>query len=331
MKTRCLALLICLMCAATASGENAFDAKSVRVRPDEVYGHRFGLALTYDVYTPGNSNGAAVLFINSGGYASGQMRQCEKGKDSVWRFLPADAAGQWDLPALIMEQYGFQKLLAAGFTVFDIRHGSTPRFTIDEMFEDCSRAVRHIKFHAKEFGIDPERVGLWGGSAGGHLALLLGTRAVKGQTAYKEVTGAFELNKLSEPELETGSSVRAVAVYYPAGYDLVSDRTAYPEVFKSLPALNVPDAVLDELSIKKYLGPANPPVLIIYGDRDMPFIVGAVEGIAAGLKKNNVAAETMVLPGVGHEFKGQDGSYENARPGQAAMDKLVEWFRTKLL
>jgi acetyl esterase/lipase len=320
-----------LICAATASGEKAFDAKSVRVRPDEVYGHKFGLALTYDVYTPRNSNGAAVLFINSGGYASGVLRQCEKGEDSGWRFLPTDAVGKWDLPQLIMEQYGFQKLLAAGFTVFDIRHGSTPRFTIDEMFEDCSRAVRHIKFHAKDYGIDPGRVGLWGGSAGGHLALLLGTRVVRGQTAYKDVTGAFELNKLSEPELETGSGVRAVAVYYPAGYDLVSDRTAYPEVFKSLPALSVPDAVLESLSIKKYLGPANPPVLIISGDQDMPFILGAIGNIAAGLKENKVDAETMVLPGVGHEFKGKDGSYEDARPGQAAMDKLVEWFKTKLL
>jgi len=331
MKIGSFALLIFSLCAATASGEKAFDAKDVGVRPDEVYGHRFGLALTFDIYTPRNSNGAAVLFINSGGYASGQMRQCEKGEDSGWRFLPADAVGKWDLPPLIMEQYGFQKLLAAGFTVFDIRHGSTPRFTIDEMFQDCSRAVRHIKFHAKEYGIDAAKVGLWGGSAGGHLALLLGTHVVKGKTAYKDVTGAFELNKFSEPELETSSSVRAVAVYYPAGYDLVSDRTAYPEIFKSLPALNVPDAVLDELSIKKYLGPANPPVLIIYGDQDMPFIVGASQNIAAGLKKNNVDAETMVLPGVGHEFKGKDGSYENARPGQAAMDKVVEWFKTKLL
>ena len=331
MKKVRMALLICSICAATASGEIAFEAKDVRVRADEVYGHKFGLALTFDIYTPRNGNGAAVLFINSGGYASGLMRQCEKGEDSGWRFLPADAVGKWDLPRLIMEQYGFQKLLAAGFTVFDIRHGSTPRFTVDEMFEDCSRAVRHIKFHAKEYRIDAGRIGLWGGSAGGHLALLLGTRVVKGKTAYKDVTGAFELNKLSEPELETGSGVRAVAVYYPAGYDLVSDRAAYPEVFQSLPALNVPDALLDELSVKKYLGPANPPVLIIYGDQDMPFIVGAIGDIAAGLKKNNVDAETMVLPGVGHEFKGKDGSYEDARPGQAAMDKLVEWFKAKLL
>jgi acetyl esterase/lipase len=326
-----LALFILSLLAVPASGENAFDAKDVRVRPDEVYGHRFGLALTFDVYTPGNSNGAAVLFISSGGYASGLLRQCEKGQDSLWRFLPADAVGKWDLPPLLLEQYSFQKLLAAGFTVFDIRHGSTPRFTIDEMFEDCSRAVRHIKFHAKEYGIDAARIGIWGGSAGGHLALLLGTRVVKGRTAYKEVTGAFELNKLSEPELETGSGVRAVAAYYPAGYDLVSDRAAYPEVFNSLPALNVPDAVLDELSIKKYLGPANPPVLIIYGDQDMPFIVGACKNIAAGLKKSAAGVETMVLPGVGHEFKGPDGSYKDARPGQASMDKLVEWFKAKLL
>lgn len=331
MEIRCFPLLICLIGAAAASGENVFDANNVRVRPDEVYGHRFGLALTFDIYTPRNTNGAAVLFINSGGYASGLMRQCEKGEDSGWRFLPTDAVGKWDLPQLIMEQYGFEKLLAAGFTVFDIRHGSTPRFMIDEMFEDCSRAVRHIKFHAKEYGIDAGRVGLWGGSAGGHLALLLGTRVVKGKTVYKDVTGAFELNKLSEPELETSSGVRAVAVYYPGGYDLVSDRTAYPEIFRSLPALNVPDAVLEELSLKKYLGPANPPVLIICGDQDMPFIVEASKNIAAGLKKNNVDAETMVLPGVGHEFKGKDSSYENARPGQTAMDKLVEWFKAKLL
>ncbi len=95
--------------------------------------------------------------------------------------------------------------------------------------------------------------------------------------------------------------------------------------------MNVPDAVLDELSIKKYLGPANPPVLIIYGDQDMPFIVGACKSIAAGLKKSTAGVETMVLPGVGHEFKGKDGSYKDARPGQAAMDKLVEWFKAKLL
>ena len=305
-------------------------AGDIDVRPDQVYGHKYGLALTYDVYTPRNNNGAAVLFINSGGYASGLMRQCEKGPDSAWTFLPIDPVGKWDLPRLILEQYSFERLLDAGFTVFDIRHGSTPKFTIDEIFEDCSRAVRYIKFRAEEYGIDPERIGIWGASAGGHLALLLGARVVQGKTNYRDVTGAFELNRFPEPELETSSRVRAVAVYYPAGYDLVADLKEYPEIFKKLPSLNVEPAVLDACSIKKYLGSANPPVLIIYGDQDMPMILGASKNTAADLKKYGVDVSTIVLPGVGHEFKGKNG-YGNAQPGHAAMRELVKWFEGRLL
>ena len=330
MKTRCFALLLFSIWTVAASAENAFNAKAIDVKPDQVYGHKYGLALTFDVYTPRNSTGAAVLFINSGGYASGMMRQCEKGEDSTWTFIPVNPSGKWNLPPLIVEQYNFEKLLAAGFTVFDIRHGSTPKFTIDDIFEDSSRAVRYIKFHAGEYGINAERIGLWGGSAGGHLALLLGARIVEGQTDYRDVMGAFELNRFAEPELETNSRVRAVGVYYPAGYDLVSDLEKYPEIFKNLPALNVEPAILDACSIKRYLGPANPPVLIIYGDQDMPMIIGSSETTAAELGKHEVDVRTIVLPDVGHEFKGKDG-YQNAQPGQAAMDELVEWFKIKLL
>lgn len=330
MKMRYLALLIFSICAVAAYGDIPINVIDIGIMPDQVYGHKYGLALTYDVYTPKNNNGAAVLFINSGGYASGLMRQCERGAGSAWTFLPVNSVGKWDLPRLILEQYSFEKLLAAGFTVFDIRHGSTPKFTIDEIFEDCSRAVRYIKFRAKEYGIDPERIGIWGASAGGHLALLLGARVVQGKTDYRDVTGAFELNRFPEPELETNSGVRAVAVYYPAGYDLVANLEEYPEIFKSLPSLNVEPAVLDACSLKKYLGPANPPVLILYGDQDMPMILVASENTAADLKKYRVDVTTIVLPGVGHEFKGKDG-YGNALPGQAAMRELVKWFEGKLL
>lgn len=330
MKMAMTVLLVPLIWAAVASGEETIGAGEVRVRPDQVYGHKYGLALTFDVYAPGTRNGAAILFINSGGYASGLMRQCERGDGPAWRFMPIDPISRWDLPRLILEQYSFEQLLAAGFTVFDIRHGSTPKFRIDEIFEDCSRAVRYIKFHAAEYGIDPERVGLWGGSAGGHLALLLGARLVQGRTDYRDMTGAFELNKPAEPELETSSRVRAVGVYYPAGYDLAADAGEYPEIFKNLPALSVAPAVLDECSLKRYLGPANPPVLIIFGDQDMPMILGSCRNTAADLEKAKVDVKTIALPGVGHEFKAKDG-YGNARPGREAMTQLVDWFKTKLL
>ncbi len=323
-------LFLLFMGAVAAFGENAINVKDINVKPDQVYGHKYGMAMTFDVYTPVNQNGAAVLFINSGGYDSGKMRQCEKGENTEWTFIPIQPMSRWDLPQLIVEQYSFEKLLAAGFTVFDIRHGSNPKFTIDEIFEDCSRAVRYIKFHAKEYGIDIERIGLWGGSAGGHLALLLGAHVVKGKTSYKNMTGAFELNGGDEPELYMSSRVKTVAVYYPAGYDLVSDRKEYPDVFKELPALNVDNAVLAEVSIKNYLKEMNLPVLIIYGDQDFPMIIRSSENTSADLRKRNVEVKTVVLLGVAHEFKGKDG-YKDAAPGQKAMDELVKWFKAKLL
>ena len=330
MKRRSLALIILSIWAVTISCQKTFHARDVRVKPDQIYGHKYGLAMTFDVYTPLNRNRAAVLFINSGGYDSGMIRQCDREEDSKWKFIPINPISQWDLPQLILEQYSFEKLLAAGFTVFDIRHGSNPKFTIDEIFEDCSRAVRYIKFHAKEYGIDIERIGLWGGSAGGHLALLLGAHVVKGKTNYNNMTGAFELNGFAEPELEMSSSVKTVAVYYPAGYDLLSDLNEFPQVMKSLPALNVENTVLDAFSIKKYLNATNPPVLIIYGDQDFPLITGASKKIIADLEKNNVEVKTVVIPDVGHEFKGKDG-YKDAKPGQVAMNELLEWFKNKLL
>jgi acetyl esterase/lipase len=330
LKKRSLFLLMIAALTVAASGEDVPGPKDVRIRPDQVYGHKFGMAMTFDAYLPKNANRAAVIFISSGGYESGKSRQCEKDGDSEWRFIPIDSAGKWDLPRLILEQYGFDRLLAAGFTVFEVRHGSSPKFTIDEMFEDCSRAVRHIKFHARDYGIDADRIGLWGGSAGGHLALLLGAHVVQGQTKYRDLVGAFELLRFTEPELSVSSSVNAVGVYYPAGYDLVADSMDYPDVLKALPAWHVDRSVLADMSVKKYIGPSNPPVLIIYGDQDFPFITGACRNIAADLEKNGVEVKTVVLPGVEHEFKNRDG-YANAEPGRKAMSELVAWFTAKLL
>ena len=301
----------------------------ISVKPDQIYGYKFGMAMTFDVYNPSNNNGAAVLYISSGGYNSGLVRQYEKGGDGKLNFMPI---ANWpkNLPVLLAEQYSFEKLLAAGFTVIDIRHGSSPKFTIDEIFEDCTRAIRYIKFHAKEYAIDIERLGLWGGSAGGHLALLSAYHVVKGKTEYKDVIGCFELNGLTTPELEVSSNVKTVGVYYPAGYDLAGDVIKFPQVLKSMPAMNVDNKVLDSLSIKNYITANNPPTLIIYGDKDFPFIIEPSKNVAADLEKNKVEVKSVVIPNVGHEFKGADGSYKDAKPGQFAMNELVEWFKKQL-
>src|SRR5690606_637325 len=115
------------------------------------YGHKDGMALTFDVIRPSaDANGAAVLYMVSGGWFS--------------RYSPPEVVAR-----------RFQPLLDEGFTLFVVRHGSSPKYVIPEIVGDVRRAVRYIRFNAHHWEVDPDRLGVFGGSAGGHLALMLGT------------------------------------------------------------------------------------------------------------------------------------------------------------
>jgi acetyl esterase/lipase len=74
----------------------------------------------------------------------------------------------------------FQPLTSQGFTVFAVRHGSSPKFSIEEAVADVRRSVRFIRLNAERFNIDPQRIGVYGMSAGGHLSLMLGTTSDDG-------------------------------------------------------------------------------------------------------------------------------------------------------
>ena len=118
------------------------DAKPFDQKVDVVYGRKYGMALTMDVFTPkASANGAAIVSVMSGGWFSSH---------------------DWINPGSIDE------LLKRGYTVFAVVHGSQPRFTIPEVVKDMNRAVRFIRFHAKDFHIDPDRIGILRARAGGH-------------------------------------------------------------------------------------------------------------------------------------------------------------------
>ena len=120
------------------------------------------MALTFDVLKPrANSNGAAVLFIVSAGYVSSYSP-------------PQQSATR------------FKALLDKGFTVITVRHGSSPKYLVPEIVADVRRSVRFIRYNAKQWGIDPDRLGVFGGSAGGHLSLVLGTASDAGYPAAAE-------------------------------------------------------------------------------------------------------------------------------------------------
>lgn len=124
-----------------------------KVRPDVVYGHKDGMALTMDVIEPKqNRKGIALMFMVSGGWVS------------TW--MPVEAMAGL-----------FEPLSNEGYTIIAVRHGSSPKYVIPEIVEDVRKALKHVHEHASEWQIDPKKLGVFGFSAGGHLSLMLGTTA----------------------------------------------------------------------------------------------------------------------------------------------------------
>src|SRR5262249_17796182 len=90
-----------------------------------------------------------------------------------------------------------------GFTLIAVRHGSSPRYNIPDAVADVRRAVRHVRGHAAEIGVDAERLGVTGMSAGRHPSLMLGTTADSGDPAA------------IDPALRPSDRVRAVVAFFP--------------------------------------------------------------------------------------------------------------------
>jgi dipeptidyl aminopeptidase/acylaminoacyl peptidase len=263
--------------------------------------------LMLDVFQPKENNRSAVLFFNSGGFYSPIfVRQDENVAGSRWMLFQAT---QSDKIVDLGLGFRFSELLSNGFTVFDIRHGSSARFTLDVIVEDCRKAVQFIKENAKEYDIDPDRIGVWGMSAGGYLAAFVG--------AGPHENGAFE---------QISSHVRAVVAYFPTGYDW----NVAQEIRKTLPALQVDQRVLEALSLKVRISKSTSPTLIVYGEQDASFITEQSDSLYARLQELGVGSKLIKIPETGHLFIGKDNQY-NDQAGAYAMRELLGWFQKYLL
>ncbi|PHS03206.1 MAG: peptidase S9 [Blastopirellula sp.] len=261
-------LLTCLVLALLT---NSVKAAEVDIKPDVVYGHKLGLAMTMDVYTPDETNGAGVMFMVSGGWYS--------------RWAPPEG------------RLGFFKSLTdKGFTIFSVRHGSSPKFSIPEAVSDVRRSVRYIRLNAEEFGIDEDRIGVYGMSAGGHLSLVLGTASDEGNPNAKD------------PVLKISDRVNAVVAFV-APTDL---RIMVPEhkdrlpAYARFPALDLEMKLAAEHSPLVHVSTDDPPTLLIAGDQDTLVPVAHSKNIFAEFQKQKVTSELMILEGAGHGFRGED-------------------------
>ncbi|WP_165224036.1 alpha/beta hydrolase [Aquisphaera insulae] len=273
---------------------------------DVVYGRKAGMALTMDVFKPKAvpANGVGLIWVVSGGWFSSH--------DSI--------NGDFLKP-----------FLDRGYTVFAVVHGSQPRFAITDVLQDMHRSIRFIRHNARTYGIDPDRLGIFGGSAGGHLSLMQGMAGTPGDP------------KAKDPVEKESSRVACVACFFPPtdflnygepGKDALESgvlkdfqppfdfQETDPVSHKFVPITDRPRRV----EIMKQISPANhassddPPVLIHHGDADKLVPIQQSEEVVAKLKAAGV--EAVLVP------------HKDAQHGWQGMDKdlaaFADWFDAHL-
>jgi len=260
-----LAVLAALLCLAPPAAR-ARQEGGPKILADQIYGRKDGMALTLDVIQPAKANGAGIVWIPTGGWYS-----------------------RWADPKLWA---GLSKgFLDKGYTMFMVYHGSAPKYTVPEAVEDVRRCVRFIRSRAKEFGVDPERLGATGASAGGHLTLMLATTGDDG-------------NPRSKDEVLRHSSRIAAGVALCPPTDIREWPTNPPEAIKRIPTLKPPLSFDPkkgrDVSPELLVTEKTAPVLLIHGDEDELVPIEHSKKMIAALKKHKVTSELMELEGVGH-------------------------------
>lgn len=289
--------LMVLSCAVALADEpkvpTTLDEAADRT-PDVIYGRKYGMALTMDVFTPkSNANGAAVIFVVSGGWVSDNR--------------PLNAA--------LVGPFVFEPV-KRGYTVFAVFHGSQPRFTVPEAVSDLNRAVRFIRANAEDYKIDPNRIGITGGSAGGHLSLMQGTAGDEGNP------------KAADAVDRQSSRVQAVACLFPPT-DFLNyggeGRFAFGDgelLTAFRPAVDVreldpktqrlersPDEKVHKELAKKispitHVSADDPPTLIVHGDADKLVPIQQAQLLIEKFKQAGVKAELITRPKRGHDLNG---------------------------
>ena len=261
------------------------------IKADVIYGHKDGMALTYDVFIPDAPNGAGVLYMVSGGWFS------------IWQ--PAE-----------QREARFGPLLDAGMTVFAVHHGSAPRFKVPDAVSDVRAAVRHIRANSGAYGVDAERLGVWGGSAGGHLSLMLGLNS----EGHFDTAGEDQRRRMAPSyavDADADGRVAAVVAYYPP-VDL--RQSAGPN--ERFPALDFPKDAAAAISPILFVSDDDPPTLLIHGDADELVSISNSNRLTTELESTGVTHELIVIEGAAHGFRGADR--------ERAVKAMVAWFTDHL-
>lgn len=269
---RCVAAaitIILLIAEAKSASAQTPTEKNV------IYGMYSGLALLMDVYRPEQSNGRGVIFVAGSGWQAPLEYNAVGLKDGTGQ------TAAW-LPPLVR----------AGYTVFAINHRSTPRFHYPAPLEDVQRAVRFVRHHAKQYGIQPIPLGALAGSSGAHL---IGLAAMLAAPGIKD--DPDPVNR--EPATLQCIALRAAPTDFvtrmgTAGDGAVSMLMQLPT---ASPATTKAYAAASPIT---HVSRSAPATLLLHGDADETVPYQQSVAMEAALRKANVPVKLVTVPGGAH-------------------------------
>ncbi|HMI79049.1 MAG TPA: alpha/beta hydrolase, partial [Ferruginibacter sp.] len=270
-----------------------------------IYGRKDGMALTMVMLVPKErSNGKGIISVLNGNWVS------------AYRMMDAFSTRQ-------------NMYVDRGYTVFGVMVSSQPKYAIPDEITDLKRAVRFIRYNAKQYGIDADHIGITGSSSGGHLSLMIAMADDKAES------------NTIDPVDKVSARVQAAAVFYPptdfinygqpnptnninqvalvrAGVASAFDFKVWNDTTKTY--VSVPNErriqIARDISPVNFVSSDDPPVILIHGNADIIVPLQQSETIIARLKEANVPTNLIIKNGGGHGWRNRETEEKN----------FVDWF-----
>jgi acetyl esterase/lipase len=268
----------------------SFDtAKLGTVESDVRYCTVHDVDLFMDVYWPSESVGPfpAAVYVHGGGWSAGDKTQN-------------------------LKEYA-SSLTTQGVAVFAINYRLASEYQFPAMIEDVKCAIRSIRANAGVYGIDPDAIGIFGGSAGGHLVSLAGTAD---ESAGWDDVGEYQ---------GTSSAVQAVVdMFGPVDLTVEFEGNSSRSIKNIFGATSFAD--MTEASPVTYVTPNDPPFLILHGEDGSLVPIAQSETFFAALQSAGVEAEFVRVKNSGHSFRPTVAGTETDPSRTELTEIITTWF-----
>lgn len=253
--------------------------EGVTVERDVVYARVGGRDLPLDIYVPDKvaKPMPVIIWVHGGGWKGGS-------KGGISRAVGA---------------------LSRGYALVSVEYRLSGEAIWPAQIEDCKAAVRWTRANAGKYGFDPDRIGAWGSSAGGHLVAMMGVAAdvEKFDTHKKHARVSARVQAVCDWFGPTDFT--QMDAHRPEGARLVHDDPGSPESrLVGGPIQKEPyRSICADANPITYVTKDDPPILIMHGDMDISVPVHQSELFYKALKKAGVDATFYVVKGGGHGFR----------------------------